>query len=114
MLRSRDSTSPLVVGQPVQCVDAGGLCQCAAETLLEAYSMLSLIQRAIFTAKEVEWDSPQLKLDVYETLNELSPPMAHFSLLTLKGNLRTYPGCKHLQHKNLKLGERNLTWESSQ
>lgn len=64
--------------------------------------------------KRLDWDSPQLILDIYKRLNELSSASAHLSPLTLKGNLGIYPGCKHLQHKNLKLGERNLILDASQ
>lgn len=110
ILCSRDTTSLLLKGQPTNSADAGGLYQCTCRnTVCRArHSMLSL------QPKRLEWDSPQLISDIYKRLNELSSASAHLSPLTLKGNLGIYPGCKRLQHKNLKLGERNLILDSSQ
>lgn len=54
------------------------------------------------------YSGTQLKGDVYKRLNRLSPPSAHLSLLTLKRNLGICPSCKHLHHKILELGKRNL------
>lgn len=81
VLCSRDTTS-LLMGQPTNSMDAGGTqCTCGNTVCRASYRMLSL------QPKRLEWDSPQLKLDVYKRLNELRPPNAHLPLLTLKGNL---------------------------
>lgn len=66
--------------------------------------------RMVFIAKDARVGFTSIKIPCLQKVKGIT----HFSPLILKGSLCTCPGCKHLQHKSLKLLERNFTLMSSQ
>lgn len=85
--------------------------QCGFRRHLPVYQqehyLQNQVQYAIFAYKKARLGLNSKEMST-KRLNKLSPPSAHFSLLTLRRNLGICPGCIHLQHKILKLGKRNL------